>query len=109
LYYPKRHEYPSKLELTNLSFEPMNFKRFPLLKLAYDVGLQGGLLPTVMNAANEAAVKLFLKKQIKFLEIENIVMETVHQFENKMEPTLDEIIQTDEWIQNHILLTYGKR
>jgi 1-deoxy-D-xylulose-5-phosphate reductoisomerase len=109
LYYPKRHEYPSKLELTNLSFEPMNYKRFPLLELAYDVGLQGGLLPTVMNAANEAAVKLFLKKQIKFLEIENIVMETVHQFENKMEPTLDEIIQTDEWIQNHILLTYGKR
>ncbi|MCR3906340.1 MAG: 1-deoxy-D-xylulose-5-phosphate reductoisomerase [Tenericutes bacterium] len=109
LYYPKRHVYESSLELTNLSFQPMDFKRFPLLELAFYVGKQGGLLPTVMNAANEAAVKLFLKEQIKFLDIEKIVMDTVHQFENKMEPTLDEIITTDELIQNHILLTYGKR
>ena len=63
LFYPKRVHYPKHLELKDLSFLPMDYERFPLLKLAYQVGREGGLLPTVMNAANEAAVHLFLNEK----------------------------------------------
>ncbi len=109
LYYPKRAHFDKRLELTNLSFTKMDFERFPLLKLAFHVGKQGGLLPTVMNAANEAAVKLFIQNKIKFLEIENIVMQYVENFKNIMNPTINEIIDTDHLIQKEILLAYEKR
>jgi 1-deoxy-D-xylulose-5-phosphate reductoisomerase len=109
LFYPKRTEYHQHLELTNLSFEPMDKKRFPLLELAYQVGEAGGLLPTVMNASNEAAVKLFLNHQISFLDIETIVIDTVHQFKNIKEPSLDLIIETDRQIQQAIKLAHEKR
>jgi 1-deoxy-D-xylulose-5-phosphate reductoisomerase len=109
LFYPKRTEYHKHLELTHLSFEPMDIKRFPLLGLAYQVGEAGGLLPTVMNAANEAAVKLFLNHQISFLDIETIVIDTVHQFKNIKEPSLDLIIETDRQIQQAIKLAHEKR
>lgn len=109
LFYPNRTEYDQYLELKNLSFEPMNGERFPLLKLAYQVGEAGGLLPTVMNAANEAAVKLFLNHQISFLDIEHIVMDTVNQFKNIKEPSLDLIIDTDHQIQQAIQMAHEKR
>ena len=109
LFYPKRTVYDQHLELKNLSFEPMNSERFPLLKLAYQVGEAGGLLPTVMNAANESAVKLFLNHQISFLEIENIVIQTVNHFKNILEPSLDLIIETDQQIQQAIKLAHEKR
>lgn len=109
LFYPERRAYERHLELTNLSFKPMDFKRFPLLELAYQVGKKGGLLPTVMNAANEIAVKLFLADQISFLEIENIVIQTVNQFKNIDHPSLDQIIETDDYIQEMIRNTYEKR
>ncbi len=62
-----------------------------------------------MNAANEAAVKLFIQNKIKFLEIENIVMHYVESFKNVLNPTIDEIIDTDLLIQKEILLAYEKR
>ena len=109
LHYPKRMHYPSRLDLVNMSFQPMDEARYPLLRLAYQVGHEGGLLPTVMNAANEAAVKLFLKKKISFLDIEKIVMKTVSDFHNKNNPTLEDIILVDQLIQQQISDRYEKR
>jgi 1-deoxy-D-xylulose-5-phosphate reductoisomerase len=109
LFYPHRMPYETTLELTDLSFEPISMKRFPFLELAYRVGREGGLLPTVMNAANEASVQLFLKGKISFLDIEKIVFHTVDAFKNNLHPNLDEIIETDRIIQEHIERKYGKR
>lgn len=109
LFYPERRSYQQPLSLTNLSFQPMNYERFPLLKLAYDVGKQGGLLPTVMNAANEAAVKLFLSDKIDFLTIEDIVFKEVNAFTNRLRPTIEDIIQTDHIIQSSVVKKYEKR
>jgi len=109
LFYPHRMPYESTFELTNLTFKKMDFKRYPLLSLAYKVGKAGGLLPTVMNAANEAAVKLFLNQHISFLDIEKIVFDTVDSFNNNLHPTIEEIIQTDDIIQQSIFKHYGKR
>ena len=59
-------------KIKTLNFTEMDFSRFPLLKLAYEVGRKGGLYPTVYNASNEAAVELFLEEKISFLDIEKI-------------------------------------
>jgi len=109
LSYPKRSRNNLQMSLVDMHFKPMDFKRFPLLKLAYEVGEAGGLLPTVMNAANEAAVKLFIEGKIKFLDIENIVTDQVKAFQNIMNPSLELIIQTDNDVQSSIIEAYGKR
>lgn len=109
LHYPKRISHPTSLSLTSLNFKSMDFERFPLLALAYEVGKQKGLLPTVMNAANEAAVTLFLKSEISFLMIEDIVIQTVKEFINVLEPSLELIIETNHKIQHMVLDRYRKR
>lgn len=71
---------PAPLNLTEigkLTFETPDMLRFPLLGLAYSVAETGGLVPTLMNAANEAAVKAFLDGKISFTDISSIVTATV--------------------------------
>jgi 1-deoxy-D-xylulose-5-phosphate reductoisomerase len=109
LFYPHRVKYQKRFELSDLSFKKMDVKRYPFITLAYKVGEAGGLLPTVMNAANEAAVKLFLQGKIAFLDIEKIVFETVDSFKSNLHPTIEDIIETDHIIQQSILNHYEKR
>lgn len=86
-----------------LSFKPMDFERFPLLKLAYKVGKLGGLYPTVMNAANEKAVALFLNNEITFLDIEKLVIDTVENFKDNIEsPTLEDILRCNKEIYEKV-------
>jgi len=105
LTHPRRMKLGSYLSLDklDLSFKKMDYDRYPLLKLAYDVGKKKGLLPTVMNAANEAAVKLFLDDKISFLDIEKIVINTVENFDNIQNPTIEEIISIDKLVYNSII------
>lgn len=109
LYYPERRMHHAPFTLTDLHFQPMDFKRYPLLELAYNVGEQGGILPTVMNAANEAAVKLFLEDRITFIDIESIVFDAVNQATQIQQPTLEDILRVNKDIQNDILRKYEKR
>lgn len=109
LFYPHRVAYDKELTLSDLSFTQMDFNRFPLLKLAYEVGRLGGIMPTVMNAANEAAVKLFLAEKISFLDIEKIVISYVADYKQIKEPTLDEVIDINQNIQDEITRKYEKR
>lgn len=103
LMYPNRAESSFKdFKFQDLHFKEMDFNRYPLLKLAYDVGKKGGLLPTVMNAANEAAVNLFLNNKITFLQIEEIVINNVLNFKNVKNPSLSAIIECDKRIKNEI-------
>jgi 1-deoxy-D-xylulose-5-phosphate reductoisomerase len=110
LFYPKRNYIDNRLDLKNLTFKEMDFDRYPLLKLAYQVGIQGGLLPTVYNASNEAAVNLFLDNKIKFIDIEDIVSKYVLEFKNNiLDPSIDLIIETDLKIKKDIYLKHEKR
>ena len=95
---------PLDLEtLGTLTFKPMDFERFPLLKLAYKVGELGGLYPTVMNAANEKAVALFLNNDITFLEIEKLVIDTVEHFKDNIEsPSLEDILRCNHEIYEKV-------
>lgn len=65
-------------ELGTLHFEPVSMKRYPLVQCAIDALKKGKLQCTILNAANEAAVKLFLEDKIHFLEIETIIMDALH-------------------------------
>lgn len=110
LLYPNRNENEyNKVDfnkIQNLSFEEMDFERFPLLKLAYDVIEKKGILPTIYNAANEAAVKLFLNDKIDFLEIEEIVLSNVINAKNLVSPTITDIIRVDKEIKEEIYRKY---
>ena len=81
LYYPKRGPAvsrpfdPFEAGCNNLSFEKCDTEVFRLVGLAYEVGRKGGLLPAVMNAANETAVMSFLAGNIGFTDIEKTVYE----------------------------------
>lgn len=102
LFKGKRVTYKNELKLTTMHFEELSEDRFPCLRYAYEAGKKGGMAPVVLNAANEAAVTLFLYGKIKFLDIEKIVYNELCNLKN-FTPTLDEIIMWDKLIKDKIL------
>lgn len=95
------------IKLGTLHFEELDSKRFPCLKYAYEAGKKGGLYPTVLNASNEAAVKLFLEDKITFLDIERIIEREISKEYNNLKPTIEEILVLNKEIQERILKEYG--
>ena len=93
-------------EVGTLEFKPMDFERFPCLKMAYEAGMQGGSCQTVLNAANEAAVDLFLRNKISFLEIETVVAEALNKHQKIDHPSLEQILQLDQEVRRDILAKY---
>lgn len=86
-----------------LSFEEIDFKRFPLLQLAFDTGKIGGTAPTVMNAANEVAVNAFIQEKISFLDIERIVHKAVYQEKAIQKPDLTILLEVDKDTREKVL------
>lgn len=111
LYYPNRVPYQAKkldlVEIGNLEFRELSLERFPLLKLAIEAGKKKGYAPCVLNAANEAAVALFLNGKITFLEIESIVLECVNKFDINKPVTLDLLIETDKIVKDYVIQNYS--
>ena len=109
--YPQHLDYQGDaLDLVKVSclhFEELSEKRFPCLSYAYEAGKKGGLYPTVLNAANEAAVKLFLHDKIKFLDIEKIIKNYLDEEYSNSNPSIDEILALNEEIQRKILNEFG--
>ncbi|MGB2991961.1 MAG: 1-deoxy-D-xylulose-5-phosphate reductoisomerase [Paenisporosarcina sp.] len=83
------------VEIGKLHFEEMNLERFRALKLAYDAGRAGGSMTTVLNAANEAAVALFLNGDIRFLQIEELIERVMDKHDMIRTPDLETILQVD--------------
>jgi len=83
-------------EIGKLHFQEVDFDRYRALKLAYDAGRQGGTILTAMNAANEAAVALFLEEKITFLQIEEIIERIMNEHQNIQLPDLETILQVDK-------------
>lgn len=103
LNYSKREEaIANRLDfykIQKLTFEEPDFNKFKGLKLAYDAGKIGGIMPTILNVANEEAVKLFLNKKITYLQIIDIVEECLNKFENKKLMDLQTILDTETKIK----------
>lgn len=90
--------------ISQLTFEKPDMDTFKALKLAYEAGKVGGLMPTILNGANEACVELFLEKKIKFLDIANIIEECMRIFKDRSnnEMTIENIIKLDKEVKEHV-------
>lgn len=99
LYYPDRRYLPGERldfwTLSHLDFGKPDLDTFYCLALAYEAGRAGGTLPTVFNAANELAVKKFLLKEIKYLEIMEIIEDCMRAHKNRPNPSLEEILEAE--------------
>ena len=106
LSYPRRWPNPELPRLDwnkiqSLNFEPVDYGKFPCLKLAVDAGKSGGTYPTVLCAADEVAVELFLSHRISFIDIAKIVQKTLEQHRNISQPSLADILAADDWAKEY--------
>ena len=107
LTYPEKLKNPwPKMDLTciqQLHFYAPDYKKFPLLKCAFECGRKGGSYPVVMNAANEAAVHLFLNQKISFLDIYKTVETHIEKANHQSNLSLSDIISLDKETKEKVL------
>lgn len=80
---------------TNLTFEQPDTKRFRNLALAYESMYRGGNMPCIVNAANEVVVAAFLRDEISFLGMSDVIEHTMGQVSFVQTPTYDDYVATD--------------
>lgn len=101
--YPERMPSPDKKlslkEIGKLTFFEPDEETFRCLALAKRAGKAGGIMPTVLNAANEVAVNAFLHDKIRFLEIGEYVEKIMSCYKNSLNPTLEDIINIDKTVR----------
>ncbi|PZT56043.1 1-deoxy-D-xylulose-5-phosphate reductoisomerase [Paenibacillus silvae] len=100
LTYPDRMSSPAKrlslAQIGKLHFKEMDMGRYPCLRMAYECGKMGGTATTAYNAANEVAVARFLRKEISFLKIEDIIASVLEAHRNVEQPELEQIAACDQ-------------
>jgi 1-deoxy-D-xylulose-5-phosphate reductoisomerase len=113
LTYPERLPMQGeKLDLTKygtLTFEKPDTDKFPCLQLAYDALAAGDSACIAINGANEIAVELFLNSKIKFMDIPRLITSVLEKHEAINNPTLEEIIEIDQWARSVTNELYEKR
>ncbi len=111
LYYPERRflagERLDFWKLSEITFEKPDIETFQGLALAYQAMKQGGSMPTVFNATNELAVSEFLKGKLSFLGITEWIREAIQAHKTIKNPTVDEILETEQWTREWILSNYS--
>jgi len=92
------------LQCGPLTFERPDTDRFPCLRLAFEAASRGGLLPAVMNGANEEAVSAFLNGGISFAQISELIENTMGSY-NYMEQrqfSLSDVFEADKWARDRV-------
>ena len=106
LFYPDRKPMEGKrvdfYELGQITFEKPDMETFPGLRLAYEAQTAGGSMPTVYNAANEKAVGLFLDQKIQYLQITELIAESMERHRVIQNPTVDDILATEADVYEYI-------
>ena len=105
LTYPKRVKNPFPrvdfMQRGNLTFDQPDMETFKCLSLAYRALKTGGTLPAVLNGANEVAVARFLKGNIGFLDIPELIEQTMDAYTVKQEYTLEDLLEADAWAKDY--------
>ena len=100
IYYPERRYLDGDrvdfASLAGITFEKPDTDTFEGLKLAYEAGKVGGSTPTVFNAANELAVAMFLDKKIRFLDIYEIIKESMNSVKHIDNPSIEQILEVEK-------------
>ena len=111
--YPERWYLPTKRlnlsEIVNLKFYKPDFNKFPLLKLAYEVGKAGSYYPIVLTVADEIAVNFFLDRKINFVDIPKVINSILDKAKFSSPSNIDDInyiISETIKIAKEILLKY---
>lgn len=89
-------------EVAQLNFEAPNHQVFPALKLASQAFETGGTAATILNAANEIAVAGFLREQIAFTSISDLIDETLNACTIEAADSLDVILAADAWARRFV-------
>lgn len=108
LYYPHRRYLDGDrldfAKLKQITFEEPDMETFLGLPMAFKASRKGGTMPTVFNAANELAVKKFLHEEIRFLDIYDIIGQSMERHTAKSCPNLEEILEVEaetyRWIES---------
>lgn len=87
-----RLNYAEKMSLT---FEPIDDLKFPCVTIAVNAAKEGGVMPAVMNAANEVAVKRFLNKEIRYIDIPKLIEQSLNKFHNKEQLSPQTLAEAD--------------
>ena len=92
-----------------LTFREPDRQKYPCMDIAYAAGRSGGLMPAVLNAANEQVVALFLAEKIGFLDIPKFIERVCDRFspQNVNNPTLEDILEADTWARKAVLEAIG--
>ena len=100
LTYPRRlqNDFPrfNFMDHPSLTFEKPDIETFRNLGLAFNALKEGGNAPAILNAANEVAVSRFLKDDIKFLDLPDVVEHALNRVTHQVKPTLVDLIASDE-------------
>ncbi len=89
--------------LSQLTFESPDSGRFPALALAYDCGRAGGTYPTVMNAANEVAAGAFLRDELPFLDIVEVVARVIDRHKGEPIDDISQVFSADAWARRQAM------
>ncbi len=110
LTYPRRLPCPTKRlnlhELGSLNFEEPDIRKFPAVRLGFEVASRGGTCGAVFNAANEAAVNLFRNREISFVQISNLTESALHNHSFVQNPDLEQLLETDRWARHFVNNNY---
>src|SRR5262249_4356522 len=94
------------------AFEPLDTAAFPAAQLAREAGSAGGVVPAVMNAANEEAVAAFLAGRLPFLDVVDVVAQVVAEAPRDANPaSVEDVVHAEEWARARarVLMTDGDR
>lgn len=112
LTYPNRMSIPGNeldlFEYASLTFEKPDTETFYALNLAKRAGEEGGTLATVFNAADEAAVELFMNEKISYLEITEAIEYAMREHKNTQNPTLSDIYAADKEARECVYNKFSK-
>lgn len=89
-------------KVSKLSFKKMDYHRYPLVKLAKQIGAYGGNFGAILIGANDEAVDLFLKERISFLDIETYIFNTLKAAHFVQDPNVDMIIESHRWAKEYV-------
>lgn len=105
LTYPNREPYPNKTldysKNLELEFRPVDFDKFPCLRLAMESAEEGGFAPAILNAANEIAIERFLSKEIHYIDIPQIIENSLKKISSNKELTPASLMTIDEETRNY--------
>lgn len=107
LLYP-RHLYDDKTKyldldtLTSLNFKKMDYQRYPLVKLAKQIGQYEGNFGAILIGANDEVVNLFLNKRIEFVDIERYIFETLKAARFIKDPSVEQIVSSHKWAKEYV-------